>query len=164
MATFSPSRDRSSSAPSSICHPTRTVQWPSVGGPKKTQGHAVSQLHDSKYVPLRCQAMSPSRLRPLVRSLWGKASGVQPRQVSFPGPTRKSSASVMTPRRRARKELAAADLDRRIPEVVRAGFVAVHHCVTGVLVSDAVPEHVCVRRRGGRAYSLSSSTPVRWPE
>src|SRR5680860_1321969 len=50
-ATLSPSRSVPSKSPSRMCQPTSPVQSPSVGGLRKTHGHAASQLHDSRYWP-----------------------------------------------------------------------------------------------------------------
>ena len=55
MATFRPDTSVSPKEPFSIFQVIKTLQSPfSVfGGLKKIQGQAISQSHDSKYVPLR---------------------------------------------------------------------------------------------------------------
>jgi hypothetical protein len=45
-----------------MCHPIKTVHWPSVGALRNTQGQATSQLQLSKYVPEIFQAISATSL------------------------------------------------------------------------------------------------------
>lgn len=52
---FNPSSDTLPKLPLSMCQATTTVQCPSVGALRKTQGQAAAQLQASKYVPVTFQ-------------------------------------------------------------------------------------------------------------